>query len=134
MIAGMGGGSRDTPIITPILDPSRTAKRMGKESISGLMGRYMTGNGSAGLNTDMECGQARMDVTLTLVNGNILRLKAMGFISGKTVIDMKESGNSVLNMVTEQTYSGMEIATKENLKKAKRTAKVNTPGQMAQYM
>ena len=37
-------------------------------------------------------------------------------------------------MVTEQTFSGMEIATKENLKKAKRTAKVNTHGQTAQYM
>lgn len=95
MIAGMGGGLRGTPIITHTSGPSRMAKRMGKESISGSTVRYMTGNGSAGLNTDMECGQARMGVTLTLVNGNILRLKAMGFISGKTVIDMKESGNSV---------------------------------------
>jgi hypothetical protein len=68
------------------------------------------------------------------VNGNILKLKGMGFISGKTVIDMKESGNSVLNMVMGQTLSGMEIAIKENLKKEKQTAKVNTLGQMVQYM
>ncbi len=37
-------------------------------------------------------------------------------------------------MVTEQIFLGMEIATKENLKKAKQTAKVNTHGQMVQYM
>ena len=37
-------------------------------------------------------------------------------------------------MVTEQIFLGMEIATKDNLKKAKQTAKVNTHGQMVQYM
>ena len=68
------------------------------------------------------------------MNGDTQKLRAMAFTSGKTVIDMKESGNSVLNMVTEQTYSEMEIATKENLKKVKRMAKVNTHGQTAQYM
>ena len=68
------------------------------------------------------------------MNGDTQKLRAMAFTSGKTVIDMKENGNSVLNMVTEQTYSGMEIVIKENLKKAKQTAKVNTLGQMVQYM
>lgn len=37
-------------------------------------------------------------------------------------------------MVTEQTFSEMETATKENLKKVKLTAKVNTLGLMVQYM
>jgi hypothetical protein len=33
--------------------------------------------------------------TLTLANGDILRLKGTEFTHGKTVIDMKVNGNSV---------------------------------------
>jgi hypothetical protein len=63
--AGMGGGLRDTPIITLTSGRSRMGKHMGKGCISGSMGRYMTGSGRADLNTGMGSGQARMDAILT---------------------------------------------------------------------
>ena len=37
-------------------------------------------------------------------------------------------------MVMELTFFGMEIATKENLEKARQMAKANTLGQMVRYM
>jgi hypothetical protein len=70
-------------------------KRMERACISGLMGRYMMGNGIPDLNMGMECGQARTDAIHTLGNGNIQRLRVMAFTNGKAAIDMKESGNSV---------------------------------------
>jgi hypothetical protein len=93
--AGMGGGLRDTPIITPTSAHSRMEKHMERVYISGSMGRYMTENGSVDLNMAMEFGRARTVVILTLENGSTQRLKAMAFTSGKTAIDTKESGNSV---------------------------------------
>jgi hypothetical protein len=94
-IAGMVGVLRDTPTTIPISGRLRMAKRTEKVCISGSTGRFMTGNGSAALNMGMGFGQALMDAILILANGNTLRLRGMEFTSGKTVIDMKESGNSV---------------------------------------
>ena len=59
------------------------------------MGKYMMVNGSKGSNMDTEFGQVQTAATLTSESGSILRLKDMAYTNGKTVIDMKESGNSV---------------------------------------
>jgi hypothetical protein len=94
-IVEMAEGLRDTLIITPTSAHSRMEKHMERVYISGSMGRCMTENGNVDLNMAMEFGRAQMDAILTLENGSTQRLKAMAFISGKTAIDMKESGNSV---------------------------------------
>ena len=94
-IAEMAEGLRDTPIITPTSAHSRMEKHMERVYISGSMGRCMMENGSVDLNMAMEFGRVRTDAILTLENGSTQRLKAMAFISGKTAIDTKESGNSV---------------------------------------
>ena len=68
-------------------------KRMAKGSIHGLMERSMTVNGILVSSMDMEFGKDFMG-TLTLVSGGNQRLRDMESITGRTVIDMRESGNN----------------------------------------
>ena len=56
----------------------------------------------------MERGKAFTGI-LTLGNGRIQRLMDMGSTLGETGIGMRESGNSVSNMVMEQIYFVMEM-------------------------
>lgn len=67
-------------------------KLMVRESIFGLMVKFLMGSGRKDLNMDMVYGKVLKE-TLMLVNGNFHRLMDMGFIFGRMVIGMKENGS-----------------------------------------
>jgi len=56
----------------------------------------------------MECGEDLKE-TATLVNGIILKRMGMGHTFGPTVIDMKDNGIIVSNMVEELIFLLIEI-------------------------
>ena len=56
----------------------------------------------------MECGKVLMGIH-TLENGKTQKHMAKVFIFARTEIDMKDSGQIVLNMVQEQIYSILGI-------------------------
>lgn len=67
-------------------------KLMVRESIFGLMVKFLMVSGRKDLNMDMVYGKVLKE-TLMLVNGNFHRLMDMGFIFGRMVIGMKENGS-----------------------------------------
>ena len=67
-------------------------KLMVRESIFGLMVKFMMDSGRKDLNMDMVYGKVLKE-TLMLVNGNFHRLMDMGFIFGRMAIGMKENGS-----------------------------------------
>lgn len=67
-------------------------KLMVRESIFGLMVKFMMDSGRKDLNMDMVYGKVLKE-TLMLVNGNFHRLMDMAFIFGRMVIGMKENGS-----------------------------------------
>lgn len=66
-------------------------KPMEEESINGKREKFMTGNGLMERRKAMEYGEACM-ATATLESGKILKQRDTEFMSGRTVISMKESG------------------------------------------
>lgn len=90
----MAKDGKDIPIRTFIMEIFIMAKLMVKESIFGLMERFMMDSGKKVLNMDMVSGK-ELKVILMLENGNFHRLMAMVFIFGQMVTDMKENGSKV---------------------------------------
>lgn len=67
---------------------------MAKVFIRGIMERYMMESGTTDSNTGMEFGKVFLGIHI-LENGDILKQRDMGFITGKQGTDMKGSGSSV---------------------------------------
>ena len=106
---------------------------MEKESTLGTMERFMTENGIKDLNMDTAFGEEFQETPIS-VNGDILRRKATEFTHGKTVIDMRVNGSSVLNTVKGQTSSKIRIPILESTRMVSQMVKDNTHGTMALSM
>ena len=73
---------------------SRKVKLMVKEYIIGLMEKYMMANGVKELKMVMECGKESLVIAIW-VNGSILKLMDMEYISGKMEIGLRVAGTNV---------------------------------------
>lgn len=91
MILGMAKGWKDTQMVTDTRASSKEANRMAKEFIAGQTVKSTKENGWEGLKMDKVSGR-EYSVTLTLENGNKVKLMAMVFINGKMEIDSKANG------------------------------------------
>ena len=85
---------RGTLITTHISVSFKTEKLMGKVSTLGTMVKFMMVNGTRVSSTGTESGEVSQ-VILTLVSGDILKLKASVCTHGKTGIAMRENGVNV---------------------------------------
>ena len=90
----MAKDGRDIPIRMFIMEIFIMGRLMVKESIFGLMERFMMDSGKKALNMDMVYGK-ELKAILMLENGNFHKLMDMGFIFGQMATDMKENGNKV---------------------------------------
>jgi hypothetical protein len=130
----------DIPQETLILGVSSKARLTAREYTNGLTEvvqvlavKFMMVSGTWASNMGMACGQLRTE-TATSESGSIVRLKAMVYSDGRTVIAMKESGSSALNTVTALIYSQIGTHIKESLEKVKHMGAGSTIGMTVQCM
>lgn len=66
---------------------------MEKVCTRGIMEKYMMENGTMVSSMDTASGKASLAIHIS-ANGDIQKLKATEFITGRQVIDMKENGSN----------------------------------------
>ena len=104
-------------------------KLMAKVRILGGTQRCMTENGRMVKRRAMACGEVFMEIAIQ-ASGSITKLKDMEFILGLMVIDMRENGKHVLEMVMEQIFSRTLMSMQVNIAKVNHLVTDNTNGQM----
>ena len=87
---------KNTVMVTNMKVILKEEKLMVKESIIGPMEKCTMANGKTELRKDMACGEVFLVIHI-LDNGKTAKLMDMGFINGKTEIDTKEVGSTVLS-------------------------------------
>ena len=75
-------------------ETSRKEKHMARESITGLMEKFMMENGVKESRMAMACGKVYLEIAIW-ANGSTQKLMGMEFISGKMEIDLKVAGINV---------------------------------------
>ena len=90
----MAKDGRDIPIKMCIMEIFIMERPMAKESIFGLMGKFMMASGRRVLNMGMVYGKV-VRAILMLVNGNSHKLMDMVSIFGQMETGMKENGSKV---------------------------------------
>jgi len=120
---------RDMLMEIPMKETLTQVKLTERESILGLMVKFMMENGSKGLKKAMECGEASLEIA-TWVSGRIAKLMAMEFISGRMGIDMRDPGSIVSSMAKARIFLQMEMSTLVITKMENQMAKVSTSGKM----
>ena len=99
--------SKDTPMVTLILDSSSMEKHMEKVYILGKMVRSTMVSGIKESSKAMEYGKVSGTI-LILGSGHHQKLMDMEYTTGLMETVMKDSGTCVLSMVKEQTHLLME--------------------------
>jgi hypothetical protein len=107
----------------------KMVKQVAKVSTIGPTEKSMMASGRRESKMAMACGE-EYSVTATWVSGEIVKLMAMVFISGKTEIDMKDHGMTVSSREKDLTSSLMEICFQENISRVNQKVKVYTSGRM----
>lgn len=79
--------------------------------IHGQTDNITKANGSMASSMALECGEDIEEIPIK-VNGSSVNLRAMEYILGLMVINMKDNSKNASNMEKEQSDSRMEICTK----------------------
>lgn len=102
---------------------------MVREYLLGQMVRYTMVSGCKELKTGLGSGR-ELWKTPILESGRIVRLKAMVFIVGRMVIDMRVNGSTVLNMAKVQITLPMGTLIMDSMTKESRMGLVPINGRM----